>query len=74
VANAARNYEILHERDDEDTERPEKRFACLVGGGGGLFVSVVVQFVTFGSVVLFDYLIIDEKVQKGLKPTALNGA
>nr|GFD12166.1 hypothetical protein [Tanacetum cinerariifolium] len=21
----ARNYEILHERDDEDTERPEKR-------------------------------------------------
>nr|GFC99328.1 zinc finger, CCHC-type, retrotransposon Gag domain protein [Tanacetum cinerariifolium] len=25
VANAARNYEILHERDDEDTERPEKR-------------------------------------------------
>nr|GFB77488.1 hypothetical protein [Tanacetum cinerariifolium] len=25
VANAARNYEILHERDDEDTERPNKR-------------------------------------------------
>nr|GFD04080.1 hypothetical protein [Tanacetum cinerariifolium] len=25
VANAARNYEILHERDDEDTERPDKR-------------------------------------------------
>nr|GFB77015.1 hypothetical protein [Tanacetum cinerariifolium] len=25
VANAARNYEILHERDDEDTERPGKR-------------------------------------------------
>nr|GFC37801.1 zinc finger, CCHC-type, retrotransposon Gag domain protein [Tanacetum cinerariifolium] len=25
VANAARNYEILHERDDDDTERPEKR-------------------------------------------------
>nr|GFA37915.1 hypothetical protein [Tanacetum cinerariifolium] len=25
VSNAARNYEILHERDDEDTERPEKR-------------------------------------------------
>nr|GEZ93720.1 zinc finger, CCHC-type, retrotransposon Gag domain protein [Tanacetum cinerariifolium] len=24
VANAARNYEILHERDDEDTERPDK--------------------------------------------------
>nr|GFD44988.1 hypothetical protein [Tanacetum cinerariifolium] len=23
--NAARNYEILHERDDEDTERPDKR-------------------------------------------------
>nr|GFD41427.1 hypothetical protein [Tanacetum cinerariifolium] len=22
---AARNYEILHERDDEDTERPDKR-------------------------------------------------
>nr|GFC10997.1 hypothetical protein [Tanacetum cinerariifolium] len=25
VANDARNYEILHERDDEDTERPDKR-------------------------------------------------
>nr|GFC33126.1 hypothetical protein [Tanacetum cinerariifolium] len=25
VANAARNYEILHERDDEDIERPDKR-------------------------------------------------
>nr|GFC65821.1 zinc finger, CCHC-type, retrotransposon Gag domain protein [Tanacetum cinerariifolium] len=25
VANAARNYEILHERDDKDTERPDKR-------------------------------------------------
>nr|GFB86334.1 hypothetical protein [Tanacetum cinerariifolium] len=25
VANAARNYEILNERDDEDTERPDKR-------------------------------------------------
>nr|GFC07081.1 hypothetical protein [Tanacetum cinerariifolium] len=25
VANAARNYEILHEREDEDTERPNKR-------------------------------------------------
>nr|GFC08276.1 hypothetical protein [Tanacetum cinerariifolium] len=25
VANAARDYEILHERDDEDTERPNKR-------------------------------------------------
>nr|GFD30898.1 zinc finger, CCHC-type, retrotransposon Gag domain protein [Tanacetum cinerariifolium] len=25
VANAARNYEILHEWDDEDTERPDKR-------------------------------------------------
>nr|GFA90935.1 zinc finger, CCHC-type, retrotransposon Gag domain protein [Tanacetum cinerariifolium] len=24
VANAARNYEILHKRDDDDTERPEK--------------------------------------------------
>nr|GFB75969.1 hypothetical protein [Tanacetum cinerariifolium] len=24
VANAARTYEILHERDDEDTERPDK--------------------------------------------------
>nr|GFC72303.1 hypothetical protein [Tanacetum cinerariifolium] len=23
--NAARNYEILYERDDEDTERPDKR-------------------------------------------------
>nr|GFD54448.1 hypothetical protein [Tanacetum cinerariifolium] len=25
VANAACNYEILHERDDDDTERPDKR-------------------------------------------------
>nr|GFD16139.1 hypothetical protein [Tanacetum cinerariifolium] len=25
VANAARNYEILHEKDDQDTERPDKR-------------------------------------------------
>nr|GFA97653.1 putative reverse transcriptase domain-containing protein [Tanacetum cinerariifolium] len=25
VANAARNYEILHERDDDDDERPDKR-------------------------------------------------
>nr|GFC01373.1 putative reverse transcriptase domain, aspartic peptidase domain protein [Tanacetum cinerariifolium] len=25
VANAARNYKILHERDDDDTERPDKR-------------------------------------------------
>nr|GFD06867.1 hypothetical protein [Tanacetum cinerariifolium] len=25
VANAARNYEILHEKDDVDTERPDKR-------------------------------------------------
>nr|GEU62575.1 hypothetical protein [Tanacetum cinerariifolium] len=25
VTNAARNYEILHERDDQDSERPDKR-------------------------------------------------
>nr|GFD33256.1 hypothetical protein [Tanacetum cinerariifolium] len=25
VANAARNYEILHESNDDDTERPDKR-------------------------------------------------
>nr|GFC12831.1 hypothetical protein [Tanacetum cinerariifolium] len=25
VANAARNYEVLHERDDDDAERPDKR-------------------------------------------------
>nr|GFD40560.1 hypothetical protein [Tanacetum cinerariifolium] len=25
VANAARKYEILHERDDDDAERPDKR-------------------------------------------------
>nr|GFD48500.1 hypothetical protein [Tanacetum cinerariifolium] len=25
VANDARNYEIFHERDDDDTERPDKR-------------------------------------------------
>nr|GFD15937.1 hypothetical protein [Tanacetum cinerariifolium] len=25
VANTARNYEILHEREDEDNDRPDKR-------------------------------------------------
>nr|GFC95313.1 hypothetical protein [Tanacetum cinerariifolium] len=25
VSNDARNYEVLHERDDDDTERPDKR-------------------------------------------------
>nr|GFC17430.1 hypothetical protein [Tanacetum cinerariifolium] len=25
VSNAARNYKILHKRDDDDTERPDKR-------------------------------------------------
>nr|GFD06538.1 hypothetical protein [Tanacetum cinerariifolium] len=25
VANAARNYKILHARDDDDVERPDKR-------------------------------------------------
>nr|GFD48838.1 hypothetical protein [Tanacetum cinerariifolium] len=25
VANAARNYEILHEKDDDDAKRPDKR-------------------------------------------------
>nr|GFD23850.1 hypothetical protein [Tanacetum cinerariifolium] len=25
VANAARNYEIFHEREDDDAERPDKR-------------------------------------------------
>nr|GFD45380.1 hypothetical protein [Tanacetum cinerariifolium] len=25
VANAGRNYEILHERDNDDAERPDKR-------------------------------------------------
>nr|GFB42714.1 zinc finger, CCHC-type, retrotransposon Gag domain protein [Tanacetum cinerariifolium] len=33
VANAARNYEILHERDDEDTERPDKRNNRNSGNG-----------------------------------------
>nr|GFB50898.1 hypothetical protein [Tanacetum cinerariifolium] len=28
VANVARNYEILHERDDDGTERPDKRQKC----------------------------------------------
>nr|GEW81334.1 putative reverse transcriptase domain-containing protein [Tanacetum cinerariifolium] len=28
VANAAHNYEILHERDDDDIERPDKRQKC----------------------------------------------
>nr|GFC99667.1 hypothetical protein [Tanacetum cinerariifolium] len=30
VANAARNYEILHVRDDDDTERPDKRRHLLM--------------------------------------------
>nr|GEZ28644.1 hypothetical protein [Tanacetum cinerariifolium] len=30
VANAARNYEILHERDDVDTERPDKRGVTIM--------------------------------------------
>nr|GFB55037.1 zinc finger, CCHC-type, retrotransposon Gag domain protein [Tanacetum cinerariifolium] len=33
VANAARNYEILQEREDEDAERPDKR--CWYCGGAG---------------------------------------
>nr|GFC57718.1 zinc finger, CCHC-type, retrotransposon Gag domain protein [Tanacetum cinerariifolium] len=33
VANAARNYEILHERDDEDNERPDKRGVVLSSPG-----------------------------------------
>nr|GFD02019.1 zinc finger, CCHC-type, retrotransposon Gag domain protein [Tanacetum cinerariifolium] len=32
VANAARNYEILHERDDDDTERPDKRLIPMTCG------------------------------------------
>nr|GFC51647.1 hypothetical protein [Tanacetum cinerariifolium] len=31
VSNAASNYEILHERDDEDTKRPDKRFSAVQG-------------------------------------------
>nr|GFD03753.1 zinc finger, CCHC-type, retrotransposon Gag domain protein [Tanacetum cinerariifolium] len=31
VANAARNYEILHERDDDDAERPDKRQKSVIG-------------------------------------------
>nr|GFD42274.1 hypothetical protein [Tanacetum cinerariifolium] len=31
VANAARNYEILHERDDDGAERPAKRFPAVQG-------------------------------------------
>nr|GEZ41569.1 eukaryotic translation initiation factor 4E [Tanacetum cinerariifolium] len=34
VANAARNYEILHERDDDDAERPDKRQKSDRRGGG----------------------------------------
>nr|GFA99088.1 putative reverse transcriptase domain, aspartic peptidase domain protein [Tanacetum cinerariifolium] len=30
VANTARNYEILHERDDDDTERPDKRETGII--------------------------------------------
>nr|GFB70472.1 hypothetical protein [Tanacetum cinerariifolium] len=38
VANAAHNYEILHERDDQDTERPDKR--CWHRGGASEELSV----------------------------------
>nr|GEX26130.1 zinc finger, CCHC-type, retrotransposon Gag domain protein [Tanacetum cinerariifolium] len=31
VPNAARNYEILHERDDDDAERPDKRRRVVIG-------------------------------------------
>nr|GEY73355.1 zinc finger, CCHC-type, retrotransposon Gag domain protein [Tanacetum cinerariifolium] len=31
VANAARNYEILHERDDDDTERPTSGGRVVIG-------------------------------------------
>nr|GFC13826.1 zinc finger, CCHC-type, retrotransposon Gag domain protein [Tanacetum cinerariifolium] len=31
VANAARNYEILHERDDDDAKRPDKRQRVVIG-------------------------------------------
>nr|GFB22044.1 zinc finger, CCHC-type, retrotransposon Gag domain protein [Tanacetum cinerariifolium] len=31
VSNTDRNYEILHERDDEDTERPDKRQRVVIG-------------------------------------------
>nr|GFB78555.1 hypothetical protein [Tanacetum cinerariifolium] len=34
VTNAARNYEILHERDDDDAERPDKRQKSDRRGGG----------------------------------------
>nr|GEZ90738.1 zinc finger, CCHC-type, retrotransposon Gag domain protein [Tanacetum cinerariifolium] len=34
VANAARNYEILHERDDDGAERPDKRQKSDRRGGG----------------------------------------
>nr|GEY87363.1 hypothetical protein [Tanacetum cinerariifolium] len=34
VANAARNYEIIHERDDDGTERPDKRQKSDRRGGG----------------------------------------
>nr|GFD34950.1 hypothetical protein [Tanacetum cinerariifolium] len=31
ICMSARNYEILHERDDDDTERPDKRFSAVQG-------------------------------------------
>nr|GFC81860.1 zinc finger, CCHC-type, retrotransposon Gag domain protein [Tanacetum cinerariifolium] len=34
VANAARNYEILYERDDDGAERPDKRQKSDRQGGG----------------------------------------
>nr|GFC98585.1 zinc finger, CCHC-type, retrotransposon Gag domain protein [Tanacetum cinerariifolium] len=33
VSNSARNYEILYERDDDDTERPDKRHKSDRRGG-----------------------------------------
>nr|GFC94892.1 hypothetical protein [Tanacetum cinerariifolium] len=46
VANAARNYEILHERDDKDTERPDKRVVT------GATVSITAVMELTGEVVV----------------------
>nr|GFD10847.1 hypothetical protein [Tanacetum cinerariifolium] len=41
VANTARNYEILHERDDDDTKRPDKRLGVPLRATLTLFALLV---------------------------------
>nr|GEW31682.1 zinc finger, CCHC-type, retrotransposon Gag domain protein [Tanacetum cinerariifolium] len=48
VSNAAQNYKILHERDDDDTERPDKR-------GVEVFFRLSRLFQTFKTLCFLNY-------------------